>query len=117
MDNNNNQPIDKIINSVKNSVSSIFSKEDVINLLEQTRNNRTFSEDEIDHLCNGFESYIGKEHDHMKFINEKDIELSINHENKVIVETISLNTDNVGDILGQYFHEVNDHQANKTSQL
>ena len=92
-----------VLASVQNSVSSIFSKEDVINLISsiEAEGGRKISVDDIeraiDNVVNSFERNTEE------IVDYTSVEFNISYGNKLEVESIGLNLDYIREALENTF--------------
>ena len=90
-----------VLQSVQNSVSSIFSKEDVIKLINSVEGGRVISVNDIqraiDNVVNSFER------DTEDIVDYTSVEFSIGYDNRIEVESVGLNLDFIREALENTF--------------
>lgn len=126
------RPINEVIESVKNSVGSMFSKQDVLSLLEtvqveqpkapEKKPARKFNYDEIkekliDYLRDG---NLSVDIDSDEVIDKDDIDLSIGFDNKIEIDRVGVDDsylssqceDAVCDAVEKFFDEIDEEEEN-----
>ena len=90
-----------VLQSVQNSVSSIFSKEDVIKLINSVEGGRVISvydiQRAIDNVVNSFER------DTEDIVDYTSVEFNISYDNRIEVESVGLNLDFIREALENNF--------------
>ena len=90
-----------VLQSVQNSVSSIFSKEDVIKLINSVEGGRVISVNDIqraiDNVVNSFER------DTEDIVDYTSVEFNISYDNRIEVESVGLNLDFIREALENTF--------------
>ena len=90
-----------VLQSVKNSASSIFTKEDVIKLINSVEGGRVISvydiERAIDNVVNSFERNTEE------IVDYTSVEFNISYDNRIEVESIGLNLDYIREALENTF--------------
>ena len=90
-----------VLQSVQNSVSSIFSKEDVIKLINSVEGGRVISVNDIqraiDNVVNSFER------DTEDIVDYTSVEFNISYDNRIEVESVGLNLDFIREALENNF--------------
>lgn len=89
------------IASVQSSVSSIFSKEDVINLINSIEEKRNISVNDIQRAIDNVISWM--EDNPKDVINEDSATFSLEYSNKIMIRTIEVDTDNIREALENNF--------------
>jgi dihydroxyacetone kinase DhaKLM complex PTS-EIIA-like component DhaM len=101
------------LNSVQNSVSSIFTKEDVINLISsieefKIEKNPTLSEDKIRTITRSIMDAIEEEANRDNIVCLEDVEFELNWDRRVEVTDVPINFDAIRDcILNELFDAFN----------
>ena len=90
-----------VLQSVQNSASSIFSKEDVIKLINSVEGGRVISvydiQRAIDNVVNSFER------DTEDIVDYTSVEFNISYDNRLEVESVGLNLDFIREALENNF--------------
>ena len=90
-----------VLASVQNSVSSIFTKEDVIKLINSVEGGRVIS---VYDIGRAIDNVIGWMEDNPKdIIDEDSAEFSLEYNNKVMIRTVEIDTDIVREALENNF--------------
>jgi len=92
------------LNSVQNSVSSIFTKEDVINLISsieefKIEKNPTLSEDKIRTITRSIMDAIEEEANRDNIVCLEDVEFELNWDRRVEVTDVPINFDAIRDCI------------------
>ena len=90
------------LNSVQNSVSSIFTKEDVINLISsieefKIEKNPTLSEDKIRTITRSIMVAIEEEANRDNIVCYEDVEFELNYDRRIEVTDVPINFDAIRD--------------------
>lgn len=93
------------ITQVNECISSVFSKEDVIKLIEQI-NNTPLDEQLIEDVLKGFNNKIYHIEDDI--IDYSSAEFSISYDNKLELECVSIDRDLIIDQLERVFKDITD---------
>lgn len=93
------------ITQVNECISSVFSKEDVIKLIEQI-NNTPLDEQLIEDVLKGFNNKIYHIEDDI--IDYSSAEFSISYDNKLELECVSIDRDLIMDQLERVFKDITD---------
>ncbi len=92
------------IASVQSSVSSIFSKEDVLNLINSIEGGRVVTVLEIQRGIDGVIEYLERETDDV--IDYTSAEFTIRYDSRIEVDSINLNFDLIRDALENNFMDL-----------
>ena len=92
------------LNSVQNSVSSIFTKEDVINLISsieefKIEKNPTLSEDKIRTITRSIMDAIEEEANRDNIVCLEDVEFELNWDRRIEVVDVPINFDAIRDCI------------------
>ena len=102
------KPLSKIIKDVETCFPTIFSKEDVLLILNSIEEEETFmSEEKIEELKDELRSAIERM-DTDEAIDFDSAEFGIQNGNEIILEDIPLNISNIEDVINE---TINDHFA------
>ena len=105
-----------VLASVQNSVSSIFSKEDVINLISsiEAEGGRKISVDDIeraiDNVVNSFERNTEE------IVDYTSVEFNISYSNRIDVESIGLNLDYIREALENTFMDFGEAEEDEVKE-
>ncbi len=94
---------ENVICSVQNSVSSIFSKEDVINLINsiEERKSRVFTPEDLERAIDKTISWI--ENNEREFLDLDSAELEIDYNHRIEVVGVPVNVDSIREALENNF--------------
>jgi hypothetical protein len=94
---------DLVLSSVQNSVSSIFSKEDVINLINsiELESSRKITTEDIQRAIDKTINWV--EHNEDELLDLDSAELEMDYSNRVSVVGVPLNTDSLREALENNF--------------
>ena len=93
---------DLVLSSVQNSVSSIFSKEDVINLIEKIEEEQVKSKLSIDQLreiTSSIMNAIEEEASNDNIVSFEDVEFELGWDKKIEVTDVPINFDVIRDCI------------------
>jgi hypothetical protein len=101
---------DLVLQSVQNSVSSIFSKEDVINLINsiQAEEGRKISTLDINRAIDKTISWI--ENNERDFLDLESAELEMDYSNRIEVVGVPINTDGLREALENNFMDFGEEE-------
>ena len=97
---------DLVLQSVQSSVSSIFSKEDVINLINSIEENkgRVITTFDIGRAIDNVISWA--ENNERDLVNVESVEFELNYDNRIEVVGAPINVDNLRDALENNFMDL-----------
>lgn len=102
---------DLVLQSVQSSVSSIFSKEDVINLINSIEESkgRVITTNDIEQAIDKVIRWV--EHNEREFLDLESAELEMDYSNRIEVVGVPINTDNLRDALENNFMDFGEDET------
>jgi hypothetical protein len=106
---------EKVISSVQNSVSSIFSKEDVINLINSVEaGGRTITVTDIECVIDTVMNYLENEVDNL--VDKDSCEFEISYNNQLQVTDIPVDFLFLRDTLEEHFMDLGEAEVDEEQQ-
>ena len=101
---------DLVLSSVQNSVSSIFSKEDVINLINSIEegSSRRITTNDIEQAIDKVIRWV--EHNEREFLDLDSAELELDYSNRIEVVGVPINTDGLREALENNFMDFGEEE-------
>lgn len=98
-----------VIDQVQNSVSSIFSKEDVINLINSIQADRVITTRDIERAIDSVVSNF--ELNTLDVVDSDNVEFSISYNNQIQVDNVGLNVDYIRESLENVFMDMGEAEC------
>jgi hypothetical protein len=126
--------IQQAVASVQNAPGSIFTKEDVISLLEKIEIEQTpevagvrLTQDQIEDLCRKIVAQVRENADNLDndCIDKDSAEMSMGYSNTVELDSVEFDTseiadqvvNGIGDVIEEFFEELNEEDEEVTEEL
>ena len=106
---------ENVISSVQNSVSSIFSKEDVINLINSIQEEgRKISVNDIQRAIDNVVCSLENNED--EIVDRDSIEFSVNYDNRIEVDNLRINFDYIREALENTFMDLGEAEEESNDE-
>lgn len=108
----------ELIKIITDSPSSIFTKDDMLTLANQLTEKTLFEfcqdEDAVCSICDVFENRLNQGGSEVRdLIDMNSVTFGIDHDNKIIIEDIDLDTEAIGELLSQSLYNATPEQLEK----
>jgi hypothetical protein len=108
---------DLVLHQVKHSVSSIFTKDDVINLINSIEegSSRKITTDDINRAIDKVVNYMDR--DQREIFDFDNAELELNYDNRIECVGVPINTDAVREILENNFMDFGEDETEDETEV